>query len=360
MNIKLFTPGPIYCDPDLLQELSKQMIQHRDPEYSVIHKRIVENLRKMLFVKGGHVFLFTSSGTGAMESSMRNLVKDRVLVTTCGAFSERWFAVAQENGKAADALAVEWGMAVKPEMIEAKLKTAKYDCVTVTHSETSTGVYNPIKDIGAMLREKFPDVMYAIDAVSSMSGVEIRPEDWGVDMIFASTQKAFGLPPGLAVVWVSDRALEKAKTVPNRGHYFDLLSFAEMEKKHQTPETPVIPLLYGLDRQLQRFFEEGLENRFQRHKDMANIVRKWAKKNFALFPEAGYEAVTLTTVKNTKNIDVDWLNSELRKRGAVISSGYGKVKGKSFRIAHMADLTVQDINALLETIDGILKEKGVL
>jgi aspartate aminotransferase-like enzyme len=170
-------------------------------------------------------------------------------------------------------------------------------------------------------------------------------------------QKAFGLPPGVTVVAVSERALEKARTVPNRGWYLDIATMDEYYKKKnfQTPSTPSIPHFYALDYQLSRFFEEGLENRFRRHIEMAEFVRKWAKENWEIFPEEKYSSITLTCIKNTKNISIKKLNELLFERGMWLSNGYGDLKEKTFRIAHMADLTLKDLEELIDNIEDILK-----
>ncbi len=355
MHKKLFIPGPVEVHPDVLKAMSVPMISHRGKDYQELHTRVKNNLRQAFGVKGGYFFLFTSSATGAMESSMRNLVAKKVLVTVCGAFSERWLGIAQKNGKEAAPLNVDWGKAVHADAIERELKKGGYDAVTVTHSETSTGVLHHLDEVGAVLKN-FPDVMFMVDAVSSMAGVPIEFEKSGIDMIFAGVQKAWGMPPGLTVVWCSERALEKAAQVPNRGHYFDLLNYKEMDPRNETPETPVITLISVLDFQLQRMLGDGMPARYQRVREMAEHCRAWALGNgFKLFPEPGYEGLTLTTVENARGIDVGKLNSELGKRGYMISDGYGKLKGKTFRIAHMGDITMGDLKELLGQIDQILK-----
>lgn len=354
MRRRLFIPGPVEVHPEVLQALSVPMMGHRDKEYEVLHARTRDKLKKLLGVREGSVFLFTSSGTGGMESSVRNLSAKRILSVACGAFSERWHEVAKENGKGADLLSVEWGRANKPDEIEAKVKTGAYDLVTVCHNETSTGVMNPLPQIAEMMRS-YPETLLAVDAVSSMAGVPIHPEPAGIDFLFAGVQKAFGLPPGLAVVYASRRALERAAKVPDRGHYFDLLSFQKMDAKNQTPETPVLSLIHALDVQLDRMFEEPMEDRYRRTQAMAERCRAWARERFALFPEEGYESVTLTCVRNTRGIDVTKLNAELAKRGVVISDGYGKLKNQTFRIAHMADIQPAELEQVLGWIDEIVK-----
>jgi aspartate aminotransferase-like enzyme len=225
----------------------------------------------------------------------------------------------------------------------------------VVHNETSTGVMNPMKEIGEVMR-KYPDVIFMVDAVSSMAGAKIDFDGWGLDVCVASTQKAFALPPGLAVAVISDKALKKAATIKDRGSYTDFIALKKRyDEKSQTPNTPAISLLNAMDVQLDRMLAEGMDNRYARHIEMAKIVRGWAKdRGFELFAEPGYESLTLTTVKNNKGISVADLNKELGTRGFAISNGYGSLKEQTFRIAHMGDLTVDEIKELLRNIDEIL------
>jgi aspartate aminotransferase-like enzyme len=288
-----------------------------------------------------------------MEGAVRNLSTKRVLSCACGAFSERWHEIAKENGRAADIYSATWGEPNRPEKIDQLLATGKYDALTLVHNETSTGVMNPLPEIAEVMR-RYPDVSFCVDAVSSMAGVDINFEALGIDLLLAGVQKAFGLPPGLTVVAATQRALQKAAKVPDRGHYFDLVQFQKYDDKNQTPETPAISLIHALDVQLDRMKREGFEARFARTLEMAKVCRGWALDRFDLFPERGFESVTLTAVKNTTGLDVARLNSELAKRGAMISEGYGKIKDQSFRIAHMADITMRDLKELLVMMDAII------
>jgi aspartate aminotransferase-like enzyme len=354
MHKKLFIPGPVEVHPDILQACAVPMVGHRTKDYEVMHAKAVAGLRAMFDARKGDILLFTSSSTGAMEAALRNLTRKRVLSCSCGAFSERWFEMCAENGKEADPYAVEWGRPTLPDEVDRRLATGRYDLVTVVFNETSTGVMNPLADIAKVVA-KYPDVCFAVDAVSAMAGVKIEPETLGIDMVLAGVQKAFGLPPGLAVAYVSDRAYERARTVPARGHYFDLLQMRKYGEKNQTPETPVISLVHALGVQLERMQKEGFDARYARTLEMAKACRAWAlERGYALFPEKGFESVTLTCIRNTKGTDIRKLNEELGRRGFVISDGYGKIKDSTFRIAHMADLTMADLGDLLAAIDSIL------
>ena len=289
-----------------------------------------------------------------MEGSLRQAVLKRALVTVCGAFSKRWFDVAQANGIPADSLEVDMGQGFTPEMVDAALNAGDYDVLTVTFNETSAGVMNPLQEIATMVREKYPDVLVLVDAVSGMAGAKIEFDAWGVDVVFASSQKCFALPPGLTIAAVSDRALARAEQVPNRGYYFDFLNMLKYYKRSQTPATPAISLIQALNQQMDDIFAEGLDDRWARHIEMAEIVREWARKHWALFPDERFLSNTVTTVANTRGISVADLNKALGERGAMISNGYGTLKEKTFRIAHMGDLTVADIRWLLAQIDDIL------
>ena len=352
---RLFIPGPVEVRPENLLAMATPQVGHRTGDFQELYKSVNEKLKKMLYTEG-IIFLFTSSATGVWEGAVRNTVKKKCLNTMCGAFSDRWHTVTKKRGLPADPLQVEWGKAITPKMVDEKLATGEYDAITLVLNETSTGVMNPIKDIAKMIREKYPDVLILVDAVSAMGGIKIEIDDWGVDVCLSGMQKAFGLPSGITVCTVSDRAIERAKTIEHRGHYFDFLEFLKYHQKNQTPSTPSISHLFALDAQLTDILEEGMDAREERHKSMSEYVRNWAKsRGFELFAEEGYESWTLTCIKNNKGFGIAELNKELAKHNCMISNGYGKLKEKAFRIAHMADTERWEIMGLLALIDEIWK-----
>lgn len=355
MHKKLFIPGPIEVKKDVLEKMSTPMIGHRSKDASKLQSNISGKL-KMLFFTNNEILLSTSSGSGLMEATVRCLTKKRAAIFSIGSFGDRWHEMASSNGVEADLFKSELGKITTPEMVDEVLSTNKYDLVTITHNETSTGVMNPILEISKIVK-KYPDVIFCVDTVSSAGGVKIEVDKLGIDVCITSSQKALGLPPGLAICTVSERAIEKARTIKNRGYYLDLVQLYDTIKKkdYQYPSTPNISLMYALDYQLDRIFEEGLENRFKRHMEMAEYTRAWAKKNFDLFAEEKYASITLTTVKNTRNISVKDLNTMLGERGFAISNGYGELKEKTFRIAHMADFTLTEIQEILSEMEDILK-----
>jgi aspartate aminotransferase-like enzyme len=353
MYKKLFIPGPTHVRDEILQAQAAPMIGHRAKEYSDLQGEVTPKLQKLLSTQQ-RVYLYASSSSGVMEGSVRQASTKRVLNTVCGAFSKRWHEMTQASGIACDKLEVPMGQAVTVQLVDEALSIGGYDAITLTHNETSTGIMNPVQECAALIREKYPDVVILVDAVSSMAGAKIEFDAWGLDVCLAGTQKCFALPPGLTVCAVSERARQRALQVPNRGHYF---AYDQMDKKyeaHQTPATPAISLIQALNVQMDAMFAEGLENRWARHAEMATIVRDWARKNFALYGDEEYLSLTVTNVANTRGISVADLNKELGQRGAMISNGYGTLKEKCFRIAHMGDIQPADLNWLLAQIDDIL------
>ena len=355
MHKRLLIPGPTEVSAEMLREQARFLIGHRAKEFSELYTGIIDKLNKFFQLPNSYKSIVTtSSGTLWFDIVGRSIVKEKALACANGAFSERFGKAIQACGKKVDFLEVEWGKAVKPDMVMEKLGSGEYDTLTICHNETSTGVRNPIYEIGKMVRSNYPNVMLAIDSISGMAGDKLLPSEIGCDVVFASTQKCFALPPGLAVGLVSDRALERAREVPNRGLYTNLVSILDYyERKHQTPFTPNISLLYALDKRMDLLLEETPEGVYQRHKVMAEYTREWAMKHFALFAEPGYESITVTCVKNTLGKNVKELNEKLAERHFMISNGYGKLAEQTFRIGHMGEWNLEGIKEALWHIDEI-------
>ena len=353
MHKKLFIPGPTEVRREILDSQAEWMIGHRSGEFTDLYKGIIEKLRQVLKTEG-HLMVFASSGTGLMEAAIRNGVEKRVLCCVNGAFSDRWAKIAESCGREVDRLEVNWGKAIKLDMLEEKLRGGDYEAVAIVQNETSTGVkarleelHQAVKDSGALL---------LADTVSSLVGDRIEIDDWGIDMCLTSSQKCFAIPPGLSICAVSDEMLARSKKSRDKGFYFDLALMAKYtEERGQTPTTPAISLMWALDRELDHMLNEGMENRFRRHREMAEHVRDWASQSFSLFAEPGYESVTVTCIENSKGINVGELVKKLAAEGIVISNGYGKLKEKTFRIAHMGDLTLDDVREVTSRIDSILE-----
>jgi aspartate aminotransferase-like enzyme len=350
---RLFIPGPTDVAPQILQAQAQPMIGHRSEDCDRLFARAHPRLRQILQTRH-RVFITASSGSGLQEAALRNLVSNRVLCCVCGSFGERWFDIARGNGLAADRLDAEWGEPNRPEAVAAALRSQRYDAVAVVHNETSTGVENPVPEIAAAARAVQPDVLILVDAVSSAGGVDIRTDEWGLDVLLTSSQKCLALPPGLAFAAVSDRAMQAARRIPHRGWYFDFVLLEEYLAHNTTPATPAISLLFALDAQLDRILAEGLPARFQRHTSMAARVQHWGEARLGLFAAAGFRSRTVTTLRTPPGLSFPHLRAYLAEADMSIADGYGRLKGSTLRIAHMGEIQPADLDALLSRIDAFL------
>lgn len=352
----LFVPGPVDVDPGVAMAQTRAMMPHRSAEFEAMFRHAAGNA-KALFGTQYRVFISTSSGTGLHEAAVRNLSKERILSCVNGAFGKRWYDVATTNGKAADKLEVEWNQPITGEVVSEALKKQHYDLVTVVQNETSTGMMNPVDEIAAAVHAVSPDTLIAVDAVSSLSGAPMRMDEWGIDFVLTSSQKALALPPGISLGATNDRALAYAETVPHRGWYFDLLRLEKHRIKNSTPATPAVALIYALDVQLERILAEGVEARWARHKAMSEQVHAWAAAHgFEMYAPEGYRSYTVSTIVNSHNLDIAALNKFLLQRGMRLSNGYGDLKNKTFRIAHMGEVHMEDLDTLLAAIEEYMAQ----
>jgi predicted phosphoserine aminotransferase len=348
-SLRLVIPGPIDVRPEVLEAQSKAMIGHRGKSFEELFARLQTKL-KQAFLTQNRVYVLGASGTGFWEAASRNCIRDdrRVLHLVGGAFSERWAEISALNGKQVDTITVEWGQAHTPAMVEAALQQAQYDAVCMIHNETSTGVANPVKEIGEVV-SRYPETLLLVDTVSGILGSEFRTDEWKIDLALTSSQKAFALPPGMAFAAVSDRVLERARQVKNRGYYFDLIEMEKSLEKNNTPSTPPISLMYAADVQLDFVLAEGLENRWKRHTALRDRTHQWAlARGFGLFAPEGYRSHTVTAVANTPGMDVDAMASFMKGRGFTMDKGYGKIKGKTFRMGDMQPATLEEVLAGLD------------
>lgn len=350
---RLWIPGPVEVDSAILECMATPMVGHRGPEFKELYEACQPGLKAVLGTERP-VFVATASATGVMEACIRNLVKKKSLHLCCGAFSERWFEIAKECGREPIKIEVEWGKAFRAPMLqEALAKNPDVECVFVTHSETSTGVLNPLFELAAVVRQ-YPKLLLCVDAVSSLSTVPVDVDKNRIDVLLAGVQKGLGLPPGIAVFSVSDRAMAVSKEMPGRGHYFDFQAYQKAHELGSTPCTPAVSLFYALRVQLERIAREGLDARYRRHQMLAARARAWALERQGLYPEEGYCAYGLTTVLNKTGFDWKAVDAEMRRRGHVLGDGYGKLKGKTFRIAHMGDLQMDVLEHLLDELNDVL------
>jgi predicted phosphoserine aminotransferase len=350
----MFVPGPVDVDDEILKAQAQAMLPHRSREFEEIFRRASEKAQ-LLFYTQHRVILSASSGTGLQEAAIRNLVEKKVLACVNGAFADRWYDVAVSNGKDLEKLTFDWDEPVNPDRVAAAVNKGGFEALTIVHNETSTGMQNPVKEVAEAVHAAASDTLILVDAVSSLGGTKIETDAWGLDMVLTSSQKALALPPGLALAALSDRALEKAKTVANRGWYFDLVRLEKHRVQDSTPATPAMSLIFALEHQLDRILAEGLEKRFARHTAMAKRVHTWAEsQGLSIYAPEGFRSQTVTTIKNERGLDIPDLNAFLKERDMRLANGYGPLKNVTFRIAHMGEIQLKDLDELFAAIEEYL------
>ena len=349
----LYLPGPTEVREDVIEAMAEPMFGHRMDRMTDLYTTIVEDTREFLDTDQ-KVIILTASGTEFWEATTLNLVEEDMLVPTSGAFSERQANVAERLGKSVDRIEYDWGQAVKPEDIRDALDENEYDAVGMVMNETSTGVRNPVEEIGDLLGD-YPDTCFVVDAISCLGGDFIDIEGHNIDAIFTSTQKAFAMPPGLAVCTVSDDAYEREVEKGESSWYGGFRRCLDYyDRKGQTHSTPAIPVMLAYRKQMKHMLEEGHDARDQRHREMAEYAREWAREQFGLFPEEGYESQTVTCVENTQGINVaETVEQVSEEYDFVFSSGYGDISEDSFRIGHMGEHTVESIEELTDAIEDV-------
>ncbi len=351
---KLFAPGPIDVSKETFAAMCHPMIGHRGSDFEALYASLQTGLQE-IFGTSRPVFLSTSSAWGVMEGALRNLARKKVLCLCCGAFSDKWLDVAKKCGFEAEAVQVEWGQAIDPEAVRAKLAEGGFDTVTFIHSETSTGVLNDLTGISKVVKS-FPDTMLIVDTVSSLSTIPMDMDTHGIDVMLAGVQKALALPPGLAVFAVSEAGMERAKSNSNRGYYFDFLEFAKNAAVNNTPSTPAISILFGLQHILGEIAKEGFGRRQERHAKTNAMIAAWgARRGFELFAPEGRRSFALTCFKTPDGFDLSGFIKTLKnKHNFLINGGYGKIKGLTFRISNMGNETEASMQELIDAMDDVL------
>jgi aspartate aminotransferase-like enzyme len=350
---KFFVPGPTWVRPELLQEMTRPMIGHRSAEFRDLFRKIVADL-KPLFGTAQDTFVATSSGTGLMEAALINCVPRRVLTTTCGAFSERWLAIAESLGLEIDRLDAGWGQAIDPEVLSDRLGSHRvhYDAVCITHNETSTGVTNDVQTLARIVHDESPDTLVLVDAVSSLGGIPVRVDEWGLDVCFASVQKGIALPPGITVFAVSEQALARAKKMPYRGTYFDFLQYKKHGDDGGVPSTPSIPHFYALVAQLEAILRrETLPERFRRHEAMRDLTIRRTSRYAKVASDPAHLSATVTALLPIK--DPEAIRTAMKQRGFTLGGGYSQWKATTFRIGHMGDVPMESLEAMLDALDEV-------
>lgn len=352
----LFIPGPTDVAEAVLAAQTTPMIGHRSDEFEALFAEIQEKMKALFFTQS-RVYMLAASGSAFQEAAIRNGVSRKVINFVNGAFSQRWHEVSLGCDKEAVLVDMAWGKAVTPQIVlDALAKYSDAEAITIVLNETSTGVYSPVGDIAAAVKAQYPNLLIFVDAVSGFAGVKIPFDQWGLDICLTSSQKALAVPPGLAFAAVSDRTLEKAKQVKGRGWYLDFLTLEKYMLRRTTPATPAISLARALNVQLNYIMAEGIEARFDRHARLAAKTRAWAiDHQFDLFAEPGYESPTVTTIANTRGVDIAAMLKAMEEQGYVFSDGYGHLKGQTFRVAHMGNVTDAQMEVALNAIAAYLK-----
>jgi predicted phosphoserine aminotransferase len=355
---RFFLPGPTEVHPDVLAAQTRPMIGHRGGEMVDLMARLQPGLKRV-FRTDRPVYVAASSATGFMEGAIRNCALRRVLSLVNGAFSERFRSLAEANGLEVEALEIPWGEAHDPARVADRLRQGNFDAVTVVHSETSTGALNPIADLAAAVHQA-GDVVLLVDSVTGLAGAPVEADAWRLDFVLTGSQKALALPPGLALGVAQESALARARQVTNRGSYFDFLDFEKNIQKNQTPNTPALSLLHALETQLERIDREGVEARWDRHGAMAERTWEWvesmADRGVALrvLSPPGQRSPTVTCVMVPGHVPGPSVTAAMKERGFVIGGGYGKLKDSAFRIGHMGDHTVAELEDVLAALEEVL------
>ena len=355
MNLRI--PGPTPCPPDVLAAAAQPMINHRGPEFANVLNTVSDGL-KWVFGTSSEVFCLTSSGTGGLEAAIVNVLSpgDLVLSISIGSFGERFANIAKSYGANVETYSVEWGKAADPDEIAARLESnSNYKAILVTHNETSTGVTNPLKEIAEVAKSY--GCLVIVDAVSSLSSIPCPVEEWGLDVVISGSQKGWMAPPGLAFVWLSEKAwLANANATMPR-FYFDLKRAQSSLEKAQTPWTPALSVFFALEHAFSLMREEGLESIYKRHRKAGELTRSLAKQNgLELFADNNYASNTVTAIKWPENIDGGKISSLARdKFDVVVGGGQSKLQGKIFRIGHLGYFELTEIEDAILTVVNLLK-----
>jgi aspartate aminotransferase-like enzyme len=358
----LMIPGPTNVDPAVLRALSKPTLSHGSSEFVEIFKETLDDLKK-IFMTNSQVFAISGSGTLALETAIANAIEpeDRILNIVTGFFGQYFVKISKAHGAVPTVIEADWGQSVKPEKVKDALKEGDYKAVTVTHVETSTGIANPIKEIGEIVKEH-SSAFYIVDTVCSLCGMEVRTDDWNIDFCVSGSQKCLGLPPGLAILSVSNEALDFLETrkTPVNFWYGDLKNWLPiMLDPSKYFATPPVNMIYALSEALKLVLSEGLEERFRRHHFLAEAFRSALEAiGINLVADRKCAADTLTAAYYPEDIEDTSFRNAMRRRGIVVTATLGPLKGKGFRVGHMGNVNQNDIISTTGAIEATLADLG--
>ena len=354
-DIRYFLPGPTYVPEAVRQAMTQPMMGHRSAGFKEIFRRVSEGL-PAVFRTSRPVLIQTSSGSLIWDMAVVSSVRENVLNLTNGAFSERFHTTSKAWGRQADQVSVPWGQPIDPDLVRQALRRKRYEAVTLAHNETSTGVLSPLAEIAAVVRDE-SDALILVDGVSSVGGARAEAEEWGIDLLFTGSHKALALPPGLALVTLSERFVERAEKIENRGYYTDLLRYLKKHHDGATVTTPAMPQYFALEVQLERLASEGMEARWQRHLDLRSHTEAWAADSgFTYASDASGASPTVSCLRPPEGVDPRELVQRMAERGFTLGGGYGAWKPETIRIGHMGEVRPGDLERLLAAIDETVAE----
>ncbi len=355
---RFFFPGPTEVHPEVLAAMLQPMIPHRGSAIVDLLERADRALRTVFRTKRA-VLTGTCTATAFMEMAVRSGVRRRALCLVSGAYGERFAGIVSATGRQAIRLNVPAGSTIEPDMLADALRRSNVDAVTMVHSETSTGALAPLEELAEVVRE-YEDVVLLVDGVSSIAGSPVETDSWGLDFVFTGSQHALALPPGLAFGVASERMTDRARKMPERGAYLDLIAFVEAAARHQPTNTPAIPLLYALSLQLDRIHTAGgVQARWVRHDAMRHKVEEWIKGpggelGFSYLPPKGRRSWTISCLRVPTGMGGRELAKRLAGHGWVIGSGYGSLKNDTIRIGHMGDHSADEVDELLQSVASVM------
>ena len=364
----LMIPGPVICDPEVLRALSKPTLSHVSPKFIEIFSKTLEGLKKIFLTEKGEIFVVAGSGTLAMEMAIVNICEpgDNVLILSNGYFGERFKEICERYNLKVDYVEVkEWGENIQPETVREKMQRKEYKAVTLTHVDTSTSVSAKVKEIGEIVKDT--DTVFIVDGVCATAGEEERMDEWNIDILFTASQKALGVPPGLAIIAFSTKALEtyEKRKEPVKSYFMDIglwkpIMDAYAEGKAAYFATPPVNMIYALYESVKQILEEGIEERFKRHQTIAKAFREALKAlELQIVPiSEEYAANTVTGVYYPEGVTDEEFRKNMAKNGVIVAGGLGKLKGKIFRVGHMGTVQPTDILATIAAIENSLMKCG--
>ncbi len=358
--MKLLIPGPVEVSNEVLLSVAKPLMGHRTPDFEEILMSCIEDL-KYVFQTKNDVLIITGSGTSAMDAAIASTVSegDEVICIGGGKFGERFAEIAKSYGANVIEFKVEWGSTFDKDKLEETVANSDAEVITLTHNETSTGVLHDASFVGKLAREY--DMLFIMDGITSVGGDDVKTDKWGVDICITGSQKCIAAPPGLAMLSISEKALEVINNKKPKAYYLNLQKYKKSIEKRTTPFTPSVTLIYGLYQALKEIRKEGLERRIKRHRTLAKATREAIKAlGLELLPKEEIASNTVTAIKIPKNLTDDDIRGKLkRKFGILVAGGQAKLKGKIFRIGHMGNVGYLDLVGVIGALELVLKEANL-